>query len=266
MIFPFKDDVPTRRTPVVTIAIIVLNAAAFLLVFTQAPPRQEEIVFSYGFIPARLAQLRDGKPLVIDAQAIAREPHQGIEVPVPIRVEFPANRGSIITSLFTSLFMHGGWLHLIGNMWFLWIFGNNVEDRLGRPAFVFFYLAGGVIASLCHWATDPGSTVPVIGASGAVAGVLGAYAVTWPWARVRSLVFLIVFVTIVELPALLVLGLWFLGQLLEVRREIALGVSQGVALWAHIGGFLYGMGVFGWLRPEHHVDVPPETPDDSWAV
>jgi len=128
-------------------------------------------------------------------------------------------------------------MHLIGNMWFLWIFGNNIEDRLGIIAYILLYMLGGLLATATHWLTDPSSTTPVIGASGAVAAILGAYAITWPWARIHTLVFLLFFVTIVDVPALIVLGVWFLGQVVAGMQ----GMSQGVAIAAHIGGFVAGM-------------------------
>ena len=148
----------------------------------------------------------------------------------------------VIVSLFTSLFLHAGWMHLLSNMWFFWIFGNNIEDRLGRIQFLIFYLIGGLIASACHWMMSQGNGafVPVIGASGAVAVTLGAYAVTYPFARVRTLIFVIVFFTIVELPALIVLGAWFLMQMLSAAHVANVEMGGGVAWWAHIGGFAAG--------------------------
>jgi membrane associated rhomboid family serine protease len=160
--------------------------------------------------------------------------------------------------MFTSMFMHAGLMHLLSNMWFLWLFGNNVEDRLGHVVYLFFYLVGGLAALACHWATNPSSPVPVVGASGAVAAVLGAYAITFPFAKVRTLVFLFVFVTIIDLPALMVLGFWFLGQLLEARHALNAGVDGGVAFMAHVGGFVAGlilMPLLGGTRP------PPEEGD-----
>jgi membrane associated rhomboid family serine protease len=141
------------------------------------------------------------------------------------------------------MFMHGGLLHLAGNMLFLWIFGNNIEDSMGRVRFVAFYLAGGVVALLAQTALEPDSMVPTIGASGAVAAVLGGYAVLYPRARVFTLVIIILFITVIELPALLVLGLWFVIQLLYGAAELAqpVGGAGGVAYFAHIGGFAFGM-------------------------
>ena len=135
------------------------------------------------------------------------------------------------------MFMHGGWLHLIFNMWFLVIFGPKVEDRLGKTIFLFFYIMGGLLAAGMHWVSDPGSLVPVVGASGAVAAVLGAYAISWPLARIHTLVFLVFIFFVIEVPALVFLGGWFVVQLLSGLQ----GADGGVAWWAHIGGFVGGM-------------------------
>ena len=156
-------------------------------------------------------------------------------------LELAPDSRQIWLSLLTCMFMHGSWMHLLGNMWFLWLFGNNVEDRLGPPAYLFLYLVGGLIASAAHWRVDPTSTTPIIGASGAIAAVLGAYAVTWPWARVSTLVFLVIFVTIIDVPALVVLGVWFVAQVMAGQESLHAGGAGGVAWWAHVGGFLAGM-------------------------
>src|SRR6185436_4142400 len=141
---------------------------------------------------------------------------------------------------FTMMFLHGGWIHLLSNMWTLWIFGPNIEDRLGRIVFPIFYALGGVVAMLAFWLSDPGGHMPVIGASGAVAAVLGAYAVTFPTAKVRTFVFFILF-TIIDLPALVLLGLWFLLQLVSGVMGLWGVAMEPVAFWAHIGGFVAGM-------------------------
>ena len=148
------------------------------------------------------------------------------------------DRRQIWLSLLTCMFLHGSWLHVLGNMWFLWLFGDNVEDRLGRLPYLVLYFSAGLVASLCHWAVEPMSTTPVIGASGAIAGVLGAFAVTWPWARVSTLIFLVIFVTVVEVPALVVLGAWFLLQVWAGQESLRRPNAGGVAWWAHVGGFL----------------------------
>lgn len=267
MFFPFGDDVPARRRPVVTGTLIAINVLALLAIEFKPAGARQWFVIEHGFVPARLAQLIGGRPLVVDVEVLARQPHLALPVVVHKRVELPADRRQIVTTLLTSLFLHGGWLHLLGNMWFLWIFGDNVEDRLGHVGFALFYLAGGTLANLCHWLSDPQSGVPVIGASGAVATVLGAYAITWPLAHVRCLVVLIIFVTVVDLPALAVLGFWFVTQVLEASHQFRLGIQGGVAFWAHIGGFLAGMAAMPWLaRPPAPPPrpAPPAWPPDEW--
>ncbi len=241
MIFPFRDDVPSQRTPVVTYAIIGLNAAFFLWTLPMGSENRQLLALHYGFVPARLAQLTDPRPIKVNLQLLSERPHLRVQEVAPQQVELQPEPVQILATLLTAMFLHAGWLHLLGNMWFLWIFGDNVEDRLGHVAFAFLYLGGGVVASLCHgWmTTDP--LVPVIGASGAVAAILGAYAITWPTARIHSIVVLVIFVTIFELPALVVLGFWFVTQLLEARNALNQGVDGGVAWWAHVGGFLFGL-------------------------
>lgn len=259
--FPFSDDVPSQRPPLVTIAIIVLNAMAFLYVNGLPDEKQQLFVVEHGFIPARLSELPNGRAIEFDLDALSGEPHLATPSAFHKHVRLPAAPRQILLSLLSSLFLHGGWMHLIGNMWFFWIFGDNVEDRLGHLPFLVFYLAGGVFASLCHWLSGPASGVPVIGASGAVAAILGAYAITWPLARIRTIVVLVVFVTMIELPALVVLGFWFLTQILEASRQTGLGVDGGVAFWAHVGGFVAGMIAMPLLRgpapPRREYLTPP---------
>lgn len=249
MLVPFHDDNPTRRTPWATCAIVAINVLVFLWALQLSPRQQRELYFRHGFVPARLTFLENPRPIPIAHQ--------------PGLVLAPMEARQVLLTLVTCMFLHGGWAHLIGNMWFLWIFGNNVEDRLGAVAFSFFYLAGGIAASLCHWLIvrgDPTCTMPVVGASGAVATILGAYAVTWPWARVHTLVFLVVFITVIDLPALLVLGFWFFGQLMSAASD-HLDISGNVAWWAHIGGFLAG----AVLMPLVSSLVGANHPDDGFA-
>lgn len=265
MIFPYGDDVPAYRPPIVTCAIIGLNLIALIWVDLLPTFDHERVVIQRGFIPVRLAQVLHGRPLVVEVEGQVRRPGALLPVAVKKEVELPADRGAIASTLLTSLFLHGGWLHLLGNMWFLWIFGNNVEDRLGHFTFTAFYLGGGVLANLCHWWSDPQSQMPVIGASGAVATVLGAYAVTWPWAHVRCVVVLVIFITAVRLPALAVLGFWFLTQVLEASRQVNLGLQGGVAFWAHIGGFLAGMALMPLLAQRPPPQSPSGPPDERWS-
>lgn len=258
--FPFHDNNPVVRSPFVTIVLIVANVLAFLWLINLPNDRaRETAVVQRGFIPARLAQLSNPNLIInVDLDEQEKEDIPQIRQAPPLRFQLPPDRKEILSSLVTAMFLHGGWMHLLGNMWFLWLFGNNIEDRLGHFVFTCFYLIGGVFASLCHWLYDPASAVPVIGASGAVAAVLGAYAVTFPKARVKCLVFLIIFVTIIELPALVVLGIWFAGQLLDAMGSVHLGLDGGVAFWAHVGGFISG----AVLMPLLAAGAPP--PGRAW--
>ena len=207
MFIPLRDENPTVRFPVVTVALIALNAAVFLFL-AAVPNGLESASVRFGAVP--------------------------FEVTRPGSLSVPAAVPPVLT-LLTSMFLHGSLFHLLGNMLYLWIFGNNIEDRLGRVRFLLFYLVCGIAAALTHIAFQPASKVPMIGASGAIAGVLGAYAVVYPRARVKTLVFLIFYIDIVPIPAAVVLGLWFLLQVLNV------GMGGGVAWFAHIGGFLAGI-------------------------
>jgi len=244
MLFPFRDNVPTRRIPLATYALIAINAAVFVSMLGLPEDKREQLVLRRGFIPARIGQLFHGRVLQVEMprdQVI--RPDGQIELLVE-EIQIAPNPRQTLASVMTSMFLHGGWLHLLGNMWLLWIFGDNVEDRLGFVLYLMLYLGGGTVALACQWAVSPNSPIPVIGASGAVAAILGAYAVTWPFARVQTLVFLLFFVTIIELPALLVLGFWFLGQLVAATQSLSLrdvGYQGGVAFWAHVGGFLAGL-------------------------
>ncbi len=208
---PIRDENPPQRVPVVTRTLIVLNVAAFLYQIGLGP-KVAAFMLGWGVVPERLT-----------------DAFQGL-TPVP----------SAMLTLFTSMFLHGGWIHLVGNMWYLWIFGDNVEDEMGSLRFLGFYLAAGVVSALMHVMFNPGSPVPAVGASGAIAGVLGAYAYAFPRARVVTLVPIIFFFQIVALPALLVLGLWFVFQFFSATL-FAGGGGGGVAWWAHIGGFLFGI-------------------------
>ena len=211
---PLRDDNPTTITPVLTIGIIVLCSLVFL--WQQSLSEQAGIiaVYSYGVVPTVLFG-HDSLP-----PDIARIP--------------PA------LSIVTSMFMHGGWMHIIGNMLYLWIFGNNIEDRLGHVRFALFYLLSGTAAALAQSLVNTHSEVPMIGASGAIAGVLGAYLVLFPRAHVLVLIPLGFFAPLMRLPAMLVLGFWFVLQFLQ-GGLMAPGEEGGVAYWAHIGGFVAGI-------------------------
>ncbi len=231
---PLKDNIPTVNFPLVTVVLIALNVLMYFF-FQQGglsigEPSGEHYIenaIDYGTIPYEVT-------------------HPGEQCEAPgLGAEACSKDGegpSTWLTLLTSMFMHGGLLHLAGNMLFLWIFGNNIEDSMGRVRFVVFYLLGGLAATMAQVLMDTSSTIPGIGASGAVAAVLGGYALLYPRARVVSVVILIVFITIMELPALLVLGLWFLLQLYDASQPVA-GEGGGVAYFAHIGGFLFGLAL-----------------------
>lgn len=215
---PLRDANPTRRTAVVTIGLV----AACLVVFAwelglQVSGGDEALnafIATWGLVPADLAGAWTNGGFFTPETA----------------------------TLVTSQFLHGGWLHLLGNLLFLWIFANNIEDDLGRLAFLLFYLGGGVAAGLTQVAIDPASTVPMIGASGAIAAVLGGYIVLYPRARITSLVFLGFFYQLIDVPAVVVLGFWFALQLIDGIASLGLaGTEGGVAIFAHIGGFLAGL-------------------------
>ena len=272
--FPFADNNPTHRTPFVTYALIAINVIAFLWFGSLEPDKQLEVSLRYGFIPARISQLNSDETLAIPLEKPTQEKVGYLVVEVPGRVaKLPPDDREIYRSLLTCMFLHGGWMHLIGNMWFLFIFGNNIEDRLGHVVFLLFYLLGGLAATGAHWAMYSDSTTPVIGASGAVSAVLGAYAVTYPFARVHTLIFLVIFVTVVDLPALAVLGFWFLGQLLSFLGEMQMNMSGGVAFLAHIGGFVAGAVAMPILNAIIPHSKPPRVAereayerDDRWPA
>ena len=216
---PLRDANPTRRLPIVTIALI---AACF-------------VAFAYEL--SRLATSADSLDALISRWGV-----------VPAHLVAAWHKGDVFShqaaTLFTSQFLHGGWLHILGNMLYLWIFGNNVEDRLGRVRFLLFYLIGGAIAGLTQVAIDPTSEAPTIGASGAIAAILGAYLVLYPRARITSLVFLGFFYQLIDVPALIVLAFWFVLQLIDGIASLGnTGGMGGVAVFAHIGGFVFGAAV-----------------------
>jgi membrane associated rhomboid family serine protease len=224
-VIPLHDDTPTQSTPLVTVALIISCTLVFLYEVGLPEPIAEAFIFRYGAIPA----------------AVFGHASLPVEPAIPPYM-----------TILTSMFLHGGWMHLIGNMLYLWIFGNNVEDVMGHVRFVIFYITCGVLAAFSHALIDPSSAVPMVGASGAISGVLGAYLLLFPRAQVLVLIPLGIFSRVMYVPAALVLGLWFLMQLLS--GGISLGQKGGgVAFFAHIGGFLAGMALIGlFKRP----DVP----------
>ena len=259
--FPFHCDNPTYRTAFITWALIGINVAVFIWLLRMPAFNREIAVCTHGFVPARVIQSLKGQSVEITKQVIVSNPSLG---PRPglanFQFKLDPDFKAVLKSIFSSMFMHGSWMHLIGNMWFLALFGPNLEDRLGSIPFLVFYLLGGFLAASCHWAIDTTSLSPVIGASGAVAALLGAYAITWPWVRVQTLIFLVIFVTIIDVPALFVLGAWFLMQLAEAHANLGLNTAGGVAWWAHIGGFLAGMAIMPLLCL---IIKPPKIPEEE---
>jgi membrane associated rhomboid family serine protease len=236
-LFPVKDDIPTRRFPVLTVAIIVICCFVYFVVeqgLWELGATGNERVVEYGAIPYEITH--PGKECAEVSGQLVCEGQPGVSGSAPEQAPW-------WVTLFTAMFMHGSLLHLGGNMLFLWIFGNNIEDSMSEYRFVAFYLLGGLVATAAQVAVDPNAAVPTVGASGAIAAVLGGYAVLYPRARVVTVVFIIIFFTIIELPALLVLGFWILMQLFLGANDLgsqAVGGSGGVAYFAHIGGFVFG--------------------------
>jgi membrane associated rhomboid family serine protease len=212
--FPLRDSQPSYSKPVVTVLLIVINILVFLFEVSLEPFARNEFIAAYGMVPDHFSFI----------------------------------------SLLTSMFLHGGWMHVLGNMWFLWIFGDNIEDTLGSARFLLFYLLCGAAAAMAQYLADPGSRIPMVGASGAIAGVMGAYLVLYPRSRVITLIPLFVFWEVIEVPAVVLLGFWFLMQLFSagaVAVTAGANGSGGVAFAAHVAGFLVGMaGVFLFRKRE----------------
>ncbi|MBI3092445.1 MAG: rhomboid family intramembrane serine protease [Candidatus Tectomicrobia bacterium] len=222
---PLKGSVRIKRYPWVTVAILTLNVAVYVYGLFLDPQAQSILFLRAGAIPLELTQNRDFGPFAN-------------LVPVPF-------------TIFTSLFLHAGFMHVAGNMLYLWIFAQAIEDAMGRVRFFFFYLVSGVLATSLHVLMNPSSQVPIVGASGAIAGILGAYMMLYPSARVRTLIFFFIFIRVIELPAAVMLGYWFLLQLL------GLSSGGGVAWYAHIGGFVAGLILV-------RVFLPVQRPSRGW--
>ena len=283
---PLKDNNPTTRFPVITVALIVINVAVFIWQLNFPTDKRldqagfgsiDQSSLEYGAIPYRISHA-DNRDCAVGA--VAQEQGQfaaGVVCPGtreydeavaigrqnPDATPITINEGAWWTTLFTSMFMHGGFLHIAGNMLFLWVFGNNIEDRLGRVKFLIFYLLAGLIAVYTQAFIDTASTAPTIGASGAIAGVLGAYALLYPKARVLTLIFIIFFVTLVEIPALILLAIWFILQFIPALGQVAVesGGGEGVAYFAHVGGFVFGLAVAAViLSVSGRREEPPRLP------
>lgn len=225
---PLRDLNPTRSTPWVTWTVILVCGLVFLWQWTLLPVEELRFVREWGLVPRRVLTGQDP--------------------------------GGWVTVL-TSMFMHGGWMHVLGNLWFLHIFGDNVEDNMGSGRFVVFYLASGAAAAATQMATDPASNVPMVGASGAIAGVLAAYLVLYPRARVVALIPIFIFLQFAEIPAVVFIAIWFALQFFSGVGSLTHGATGGVAYWAHIGGFIAGLVLAYALRRPHLPD-----PNDGWRV
>jgi len=269
-VIPIRDVNPTTRTAWVTLGIIAVNVVVFLLwqptLGANSDTRTFFFFYCHALVPWEVVHqtsLAEGG--VAARQAIEAElgpqlgPGVGAQLQQALQQRCPNKNVNL--SILVSIFLHGGWLHIAGNMLFLWIFGNNVEDRLKRPLFIVFYLLGGLAATGLQLAFGPDSTIPNVGASGAIAAILGAYLVLFPRARVYTIVFFL-FITAIELPAVAVLGFWFVLQLFSGVGSLGADVNGGVAYWAHVGGFAFGAAVT-WLffrgRGERQAqrEIPP---------
>ena len=235
---PYRDENETQRRAVVTAAIIALNF--FTWIFVQGAGTEFPLaksVCELGLIPGELTGL------------------------LPVGTRFPMGRGLVCLTdpgrqyshLITSMFLHGGWMHLIGNMWFLWLFGNNIEDSMGRLRFIVFYLTTGLAAAFGQVVASPGSVVPMIGASGAISGVMGAYLILYPRVKVYVLVPIFIFFTSIALPAWMMLGYWFFLQL--ASGLLSQDDMGGVAFWAHVGGFVAGIVLIKFFARDEYVDA-----------
>jgi len=216
---PFRDHNPSGTVPYVTIALVALNVLVFLHEMSLPPVRRQQFVLEYSLQPREVADVLSGEPVS------------------------SGQRLHPFATVFTSMFLHGGLLHLLGNMLYLWIFGDNVEDRMGHVKYLLFYVLCGFGAGALHMMFNAGSPVPTVGASGAISGVLGAYMLAFPRARVSTLVVLGIFITVIDLPALVLLGFWFLLQFFSGVGSLGAASAGGVAWWAHVGGFLVGMAL-----------------------
>jgi len=249
-VIPLRDNIPSSTFPVVNLAIIVACTLVFLV---QLADGEGRLVERFAMVPARVLDASVAIPV---DEAVAVDTAYGPRWVRHTRAMEPSAVPGWAT-LLTCTFLHGGWLHFLGNMWFLWIFGDNVEDRFGHAGYLLFYLAAGVGASLVHLASGPGSTMPTLGASGAIAGVMGAYLLLYPRARVLVLVPIFFFIQLMVFPAALFLGLWFLLQLFQGTLAIASVQAGGVAWWAHIGGFAIGVAAAWLLRGAGRLRAAP---------
>lgn len=256
--FPIQDDIPSRTTPFVNYSIILICCAVFFAQISEKPG-EPTLVERYGMIPLRITKPSAPVEITVDVKRI--QTAQGPAIEYTKRLAAPPAVAPLLTML-TCIFLHGGWMHLIGNMWFLFIFGDNIEDRFGHLGYLLFYLVCGVAASGAHYIAETTSMLPTIGASGAIAGVMGAYLVWYPRAKVQALIPLGIILQIMIVPAPLFLGLWFILQLFSGIGTAGGAASGGVAWWAHIGGFAVGavlallLGKSKTIKPENTIRRP----------
>lgn len=237
--FPYRDENPTLSLPIATYVIIGMNLVVWIVV--QGLGADEPMAQSlclYGLIPGDL---------------LSTAP-TGTQIPVGSQWVCQITGDGELETLVSSMFMHGGWMHLLGNMLFLWVFGDNVEDIMGPMRFACFYVLCGLAAAAAQILTDPTSIVPMIGASGAIGGVMGAYAICFPRARVHMLIFLVIYITTISVPAVFVLGYWFILQLISGLGTLG-STGGGVAFWAHIGGFVAGLGLVVLFRDPELIEA-----------
>ncbi len=240
--FPLQDSVPSRSVPVVTRALILCNAIVFFIEVSLPQGAVEQIFYLFGVVPARFTH-----------------PGWAAAVGFPVANYWP---------LLTHQFLHGGWLHIVSNTWTLWIFGDNVEDRMGPLRFLIFYLSCGIAAGTTHLLTNPDSMVPSVGASGAIAGVLGAYLLLFPTARLVVMFPVLFFPFFFEMPAVIYLGVWFFSQLFSGTLALASPEHVGgIAWWAHVGGFVAGMALCGLFVRRRRVwqRLQPDEYGIEWA-
>jgi membrane associated rhomboid family serine protease len=272
-VIPIRDINPTSRTAWLTLAIIAANVVIFLFwePTFAGRSRQQEFFFCNAQIAYEVSEQTtlarggaEARRAIEESFGVGESEAAGLQSVLGQRCPDK----SWLASIFVSMFLHGGWFHLVGNMLFLWVFGNNVEDRLGRIGFLVFYVMGGLAATGLQLAFDPNSAVPNVGASGAIAAILASYLVLFPRARIHTLV-IFFFITFLELPASFVLVAWFVLQLFSGVGEMGGQVGGGVAYWAHVGGFVFGIGVT-WLflrgrrrRVTRPVPLPPPPFDPS---
>jgi len=249
--FPLRDNIPSHSTAVVNYGLIGITAAVFLMQVSE-PDGQQRLVEQFAMIPARVSH--PDRSIKIPSAKVEHLPDGQVRQVMEEKI-LPPSAFPVWLTIFTCIFLHGGLMHFAGNIWFLYIFGDNVEDRFGHIGYLVFYLASGVAASLTHYITEPNSVIPTIGASGAIAGVMGAYFLMYPKSQVLALIPIFYIIRIIVVPAPVFLGIWFAIQFFQGTAALSGAGAGGVAWWAHIGGFLAGLCVAwickmaGLLRP-----------------